>query len=76
MNATIIRALREFQLELMAISREYWNDSINTREYHDKQDSAMQRCKLKIEIALEKEEKDDSDAAKREAQFLKDWSNI
>ena len=60
MNATIIRALREYQLELMAISREYWNDSINTREYHDKQDSAMQRCKLKIEIALEE---DDSDEA-------------
>lgn len=73
MNATIIRALREFQLELMAISREYWNGSINTREYHDKQDSSMQRCKLKIEIAIEE---DDSEAAKREAQFLKDWSNI
>ena len=73
MNATIIRALREYQLELMAISREYWNDSINTREYHDKQDSAMQRCKLKIEIALEE---DDSDAENARPQFLKDWSNI
>lgn len=73
MNATIIRALREFQLEVMAISREYWNDSINAREYRDKQDSAMQRCKLTIENSLEEE---DSDAAKREAQFLKDWSNM
>lgn len=67
MNATIIRALREFQLELMVISSEYWNDEIHAKEYHDKQDSAMQRCKSNIEIALEEE---DNDAAKRKENKL------
>lgn len=54
MNATIIQALREYEVEISAICYDYFcRDALTTREYHDNKDSAMRRCKLKIEVALE-----------------------
>ena len=54
MNATIIQALREYECELSTIFYEYFcKDEITTREYQNKKDSAMRRCKLKIDVAIE-----------------------
>ena len=56
MNATIIQALREYEVEISAICYEYFcKDALTTREYHDKKDSAMSRCKIKIEMGIEDE---------------------
>ena len=56
MNATIILALREYEVEISAICYEYFcKDTLTTREYIDKKDSAMRRCKLKIEVGIEDE---------------------
>lgn len=56
MNATIIQALREFEVELSAISYEYYcKDATTTNEYQNKKDSAFRRCKIKIEYGIEEE---------------------
>lgn len=63
MNTRIIKALREFECELSTICYDYFcKDALTTREYHDKKDSAMRRCKLKIEVALECELEDDQES--------------
>ena len=56
MNATIIRALREYEVEISAICYDYFcRDALTTIEYHNKKDSAMHRCKIKIEMGIEDE---------------------
>lgn len=57
MNARIIKALREFECELSTICYDYFcKDAITTTQYYEKKDSAMRRCKIKIEVAIEEEQ--------------------
>ena len=75
MNAKIIQALREYEVEISALCYEYYcKDAMTTRDYSNRKDNAMRRCKMKIEIAVEDE--DESKTENRNSQFLKDWSNI
>ena len=56
MNATIIQALREFETEISTICFDYFcRDALTTIEYHNKKDSAMRRCRVKIELGIEDE---------------------
>lgn len=57
MNTRIVKALREFEYELSTIDYSYFcKDDITTTEYHQKKDSALRRCKIKIERAIEEEQ--------------------
>lgn len=57
MNTRIIKALREFECELSTICYNYFcKDEITTTEYHQKKDSALRRCKIKIDVAIEEEQ--------------------
>lgn len=66
MDVAIIKALKEFECELSTICYNYFcEDSLTTREYHDKKDRALRRCKIKIEVAIEGEEEETEPLANR-----------